>query len=110
MKLYFAAGAKQVCVNHIDVPLLEDERQVHRIDRLRIEPNCMALFAPHQMSSCRMGFDPHISVTDAYGKIHGMENLYIADASLFPTSLGSNPQLTIMALATRNAEFLLSNN
>jgi choline dehydrogenase-like flavoprotein len=37
-----------------------------------------------------------------------MENLYIADASLFPTSLGYNPQLTIMALATRNAEHLLN--
>ena len=49
-------------------------------------------------------------MTDAYGKIHGMENLCIADASLFPTSLGHNPQLTVMALATRNAEYLLNRN
>ena len=43
----------------------------------------------------------------SYGKFHGIENLYIADASLFPTSLGYNPQVTIMALATRNAKFIL---
>lgn len=109
-KLFFAAGAKRVCVNHVDMPLLEHERQIDQIDRLRLESNCMALFAPHQMSSCRMGSDPRTSVTNAYGQVHGLDNLYIADASLFPSSLGYNPQVTIMALAMRSAEFLLNNN
>lgn len=109
-RLYFAAGAKQVCLNHVDLPILHKPEDIAQIDRLRIEANRMALFAPHQMGSCRMGVDARHSVTNSFGKVHGMENLYIADASLFPTSLGHNPQLTIMALATRNAEFLLSNN
>jgi choline dehydrogenase-like flavoprotein len=47
-------------------------------------------------------------VTDSYGKVHGIENLYLSDASIFPTSLGYNPQVTIMALTTRNAEYILN--
>lgn len=109
-RLYFAAGAKHVCLNHVDLPMLHSPDEIPQIDQLQIEANRMALFAAHQMGSCRMGVDPRNSVTDAYGKVHGMENLYIADASLFPTSLGHNPQLTVMALATRNAESLLNHN
>lgn len=106
-KLYFAAGAKKVYLNHVDAPVLENEKEIDVIDRLPMEPNRMLLYSAHQLSSCRMGPHAKTSVTDSYGRVYGMENLYICDASLFPTSLGHNPQLTIMALATRNAEFIL---
>lgn len=107
-QVFFAAGARRVYLNHVDLPPLENESEIPRIDSLKLEANRMVLFSAHQLSSCRMGPDARTSVTDSYGKVHGMENLYISDASLFPTSLGHNPQLTIMALATRNAEFILS--
>jgi choline dehydrogenase-like flavoprotein len=58
------------------------------------------LYAAHPMSTCRMGRNPSTSVVDSRGKVHGIEGLYIADASLFPTSLGVNPQLTTMAVGT----------
>lgn len=109
-RVFFQAGAQKVYMNHVDMPCLESENEIDRIDRLAIEANRMTLFSAHQLSSCRMGRDPKTSVTDSYGHVHGMENLYISDASLFPTSLGHNPQLTIMALATRNAERLLRDN
>ena len=50
-----------------------------------------------------MGNDPAIdqSVTDRYGKFHDLDNLYAADGSLFVTSAGMNPSLTIMALGHR---------
>jgi choline dehydrogenase-like flavoprotein len=48
-----------------------------------------------------MGNDPASSVTDATGKFHDVANLYAADGSVFPTSGGMNPSLTIMALAYR---------
>ena len=51
-----------------------------------------------------MGEDPATSVTDAWGRVHGEEGLYVADASLFPESSHVNPYLTIMALAERVAE------
>ena len=51
-----------------------------------------------------MGTDPKTSVCDSWGKVHGFEHLYVADASLFPDSAEVNPYLTIMALADRVAE------
>jgi choline dehydrogenase-like flavoprotein len=58
------------------------------------------LYASHPMATCRMGADPAASVVGIDGQTHGLPGLYIADASVFPTSLGVNPQLTTMAVAT----------
>jgi choline dehydrogenase-like flavoprotein len=55
----------------------------------------------HILGTLRMGPDPATSVTDAGGKFHGLDNLYAADGSLFTTSGGMNPSLTIMALGYR---------
>lgn len=52
----------------------------------------------HQAGSCRMGHDPRTSVTDAHGRVHDIDNLYVADGSLHVTNGGYNPALTIMAL------------
>jgi len=59
------------------------------------------------MGTCRMGRDPGSTVVDQYGRLHGMHNLFVADASVFPSCLGVNPQVTIMALATRTAFHIL---
>jgi paromamine 6'-oxidase/6'''-hydroxyneomycin C oxidase/2'-deamino-2'-hydroxyparomamine 6'-oxidase len=58
----------------------------------------------HVFGTCRMGDDPARSVTDRDGRLHRMRNLYIADGSLFVTSAGVNPALTIQALAARVAD------
>jgi choline dehydrogenase-like flavoprotein len=47
----------------------------------------------------QMGADPTTSVVDANGKMHQLDNVYVADGSVFATSSGSNPTLTIMAVA-----------
>jgi choline dehydrogenase-like flavoprotein len=62
----------------------------------------------HQAGTCRMGDDPRHSVTDPYGLVWGHDNLFVADASLHPTNGGFNPVLTVMALAFRNADHILS--
>jgi choline dehydrogenase-like flavoprotein len=51
-----------------------------------------------------MGDDPETSVTDRTGRVHGHENLFVADGSVHVTNGGFNPALTIMALAFRTAE------
>ncbi len=61
----------------------------------------------HQAGTCRMGNDPRTSVTDSSGRVHGHENLYIADASLHVTNGGFNPALTVMANAFRIAGGIL---
>ena len=60
----------------------------------------------HTMGGCRMGEDPATSVVDRNCKAHDHPNLYICDASVFPTPGGAQPSQTIMALATRLSEHL----
>ena len=61
--------------------------------------------ATHVFGTCRMGNDPKASVVDAFGRSHRWRNLWIADASVFPSSGGGEaPSLTIHALALRTAE------
>jgi choline dehydrogenase-like flavoprotein len=54
-----------------------------------------------------MGEDPYNSVTDAYGRLHDVPNVIVADGSVFASSGGANPTLTIMALALRAARELI---
>ena len=55
-----------------------------------------------------MGEQRDRAVTDSYGRVHGQERLWVADASLLPTAPGVNPQGSVMAFARRNALHLLS--
>ena len=57
----------------------------------------------HLAGTARMGSDPERSVCDGVGRLHDVENLYVADASTFPTFPGFNPTLTIMANSLRIA-------
>lgn len=58
----------------------------------------------HQAGTCRMGDDPRTSVADRWGRVHGHDNLFVADASLHVTNGGFNPVLTVFALAFRTAQ------
>jgi choline dehydrogenase-like flavoprotein len=60
----------------------------------------------HILGTARMGDDPRSSVTDAFGRLHDVPNVIVADGSVFATSGGANPTLTIMALALRAARSL----
>lgn len=60
----------------------------------------------HACGTCRFGLDPQKSVLNSSNRAHGLENLYIVDASFFPTSGGTNPALTIAANALRVAEHI----
>jgi choline dehydrogenase-like flavoprotein len=61
----------------------------------------------HPCGTLRMGTDPATSVTGPDGRVHGVDNLWVADAGLFPTSTGVNPSLTIAALALHVAGGIL---
>ena len=69
----------------------------------RSAPPTLAGLVNHQMGTMRMGADPDNSVVDANQRFHGIPNLYAIDGSVFPTSGGYNPTLTIQALAWRAA-------
>jgi choline dehydrogenase-like flavoprotein len=70
---------------------------------MKLKPADLRLEAFHPMSSARMGTDPETSVCDPHGAVRGIESLYVADASLLPTSVGVNPMMTVIACATHVA-------
>jgi choline dehydrogenase-like flavoprotein len=111
----FAAGAQKVRTLHV-TPLelrakdWNPEARSAFAARLRaigVAPNRQPLFSAHQMGTAAMGTDRTRSVVDARGRVWGYENVFVADASLFPQSSGVNPMLTIMALARRVASLAL---
>ena len=111
----FAAGAQKVRTLHT-APLelrAEDWNPAARtafaarLRALGVAPNRQPLFSAHQMGTATMGSDPARSVVDAQGRVWGYDNVFVADASLFPQSSGVNPMLTIRALARRVATLAL---
>jgi len=62
----------------------------------------------HMMGTCTMGHDPERSVVNQWGQAHDVPNLYIFDASTFPTSGGVNPTATLMALSLRQTRHIIS--
>lgn len=66
------------------------------------------MFSAHQMGSARMGTDARTSVADPDGQLHDVRGVWIGDAAAFPTAVGSNPMVTVMALAHRTADRLLA--
>jgi len=105
--IFFAAGARRVHVPAATSFFLEAKdatRLDERIPRRLVRPGRLSVSSAHPMGGCRMGRDPEESVTDAWGRVHGVPWLYVADASLFPACSEVNPYLTVMALAGRVAE------
>jgi choline dehydrogenase-like flavoprotein len=70
------------------------------------KPEYVVSDTAHLMGGCRMGKDPSTSVVNSYGQAHDIPNLFICDASIFVTSGGGNPTLTVMALASRTADYI----
>jgi choline dehydrogenase-like flavoprotein len=64
------------------------------------------VLSTHLQGSCRMGSDPARSVVDAHAESHDVRRLFVGDGSVVPRTLSVNPSLTIMALASRLAEYL----
>jgi len=108
-RIFFAAGAERVHAPSSDrftIERTDSEKLDSIIDRAHFKLGRISIESAHPMGGCRMGTDPATSVTDAWGKVHGLDWLYVADGSLFPGSSGVNPYVTIMALADRVAERL----
>ncbi|MFL5709552.1 MAG: GMC oxidoreductase, partial [Chloroflexota bacterium] len=78
-------------------------------------PNRGGVFSAHQMGSARMGADPRTHPVDLAGRVRVSDRhdrpvpgLYVGDGSLFPTGIGVNPMITVMALARRVARAILA--
>jgi choline dehydrogenase-like flavoprotein len=108
-RVFFAAGARKVLLPLKNFPEVDREEEIAKIPTMRIRASDLAIFTVHLMGTCRMGIDPSTSVIDGNHQFHGIKNLFVADASVFPTPIRVNPMITIMALATRAAEKFIEN-
>ena len=105
-ELYEAAGASVL------FPPVEGVAELRPgdIDSLRsrrVRARDLTLMAFHPLGTARADARPSHGVVDGELRVHGCEGVYVADASVIPSSIGVNPQITIMALATRLAYRLL---
>ncbi len=105
-QVFFAAGAREVVVPLAGVPTLVGG-DTTPLERARIRPRHVSAMAFHPLGTARAGADPRTSVVDPDLQVHGLRGLHVSDGSVVPSSLGVNPQITIMALATRLAYGLL---
>jgi choline dehydrogenase-like flavoprotein len=97
-ELFRAAGAREV---YLPLPAGVSPERARARD--------LKLLAFHPLGTARADADPARGVLDPDLRVYGVEGLYVADGSVMPSSLGVNPQITIMALATRLAHHLLGN-
>ena len=106
-EIQFAGGAKAVMPMHADARYVNSLAEARAmIDSLSLELYRTRLGSAHVMGGCAMGEDPKTAVTDSLGRHHQLRNLSIHDGSLFPTSIGANPQLSVYGLTAQLATSL----
>jgi choline dehydrogenase-like flavoprotein len=106
-EVQFAAGAKIVMPIHANGAAFSDVTAAHAaIARFALAPLVTPIVSAHVMGGCPLGPDAARAVVDVNGRHHHLANLYVMDGSLFPTSIGANPQLSIYALVARLADGL----
>jgi choline dehydrogenase-like flavoprotein len=100
-EIHFAAGATEVYPNIPRAKALTPSR-LNEFESTRFKPSELRLEAFHPMGTARIAPESE-GVCAPDGSVYGVDNLYVADASLFPTSLGVNPMMTVIAFANRIA-------
>ncbi|MCO4747892.1 MAG: GMC family oxidoreductase [Proteobacteria bacterium] len=107
-EVFFAAGATEVYPGRVGAPTIHSPEQIAAALPYDVPASHLFMYASHPMGTCRMGDDPSRSVVDPQGRVWGWSNLRVADASVFPTSLGVNPQITTMAMGLMVGESIAS--
>jgi len=103
-ELHFSMGASRVYLPFSNLHAIDSADELPKIRQTQRKRSSMELFTVHLMGTARMGSRRERSVTDLRGAVWDLPGCWVADASLFPTAVGVNPQITIMALASLVAE------
>lgn len=108
IRILYARGAKFIILGHSRFPMFycEQENSAEKLNEYitaiwkeGVVYNRMNVFSAHQMSSCRIASSSENGPTSPTGELYECENLFIADGSVLPTSLGINPMITIEAMS-----------
>ncbi|MBI4817835.1 MAG: GMC family oxidoreductase [Deltaproteobacteria bacterium] len=102
-RIYMEAGAKEIYPPFFGMQPIRSADEIPRRIHPGLSARRMECVTFHPLGSCRMALDKKNGVVDAWGEAFELPGLYVADGSVFPTSIGVNSQLPIMAMATRIA-------
>lgn len=105
-KVMFAGGAHKVIPASFKIMEFTSPKDLDMIDDMIKKPEDLLLGSAHPQGGNPISNDPLKGVVDNRLKVHGYENLYVADASVFPTNLWANCQATVMAISHYAAKFL----
>jgi choline dehydrogenase-like flavoprotein len=103
LEILVAAGAQRLYAGCASFPMFEPHELAKFRDAVPAASE-LALASYHPLGTCKLGRDPKTSVVDLDHQAHEVPGLYIVDGSTVPGAPGVNPQLTIMAMATRAAD------
>ena len=100
-KMWFRLGARKIVIPHSRLSIVEKEEDIPKlVGEILNDPRNLLIGSAHPQSGNKIGTDPTNSVVDSNCRVHGFQNLLVCDASVFPTSVGVNPQITVMAIAS----------
>ncbi|MGC8578526.1 MAG: GMC family oxidoreductase N-terminal domain-containing protein [bacterium] len=108
-EIFFAAGARTVNPAIYGVKEFTNPDDIAQLFKKKIKVTSVEMMAFHPLGTARMGEPVDHTVVNSFGKVHRLKNMFISDGSIFPTSLGVNPQITIMSFAMRNAQYIVDN-
>jgi choline dehydrogenase-like flavoprotein len=108
-ELLFVAGAKKVLLPFFQLQELNSIDEIKKIYEFKIKKAEIELLTVHAFGTTRMAENPSLGVVNQWGEVHDTSRLFVVDGGIIPTSLGVNPQETIMALATRTSEYIMEN-
>ena len=110
VKLHFASGAKKVYLPTVAHNVVENVDETDaKVNAIEFGLQSLRMISYHPQGTCRMGSDAAQSVCTPQGETHDVKNLFITDASLFPTSIIVNPQVTVYTLASYIADYIVQN-
>jgi choline dehydrogenase-like flavoprotein len=108
-EIMFAAGAESVMPNTFKYYEFKSVAELKRMPELIKDSTEITLGTGHPQGGNIIGSSAETGVVNQEFKAFGYDNLYVCDASVFPTSLGVNPQLTVMGLADYAVRFVAAN-
>jgi len=108
-RMWFEIGADYVISSHGDVPEIRNEQEIPKLEKaVRENPDGLRVGSAHPQGGNKIGDDPEKAVVDSNCKVFGFKNLFTCDSSCFPSALGVNPQLTVMALGALTADKIVA--
>ena len=106
IKIYLEAGAEQACLLSEPMICCTTAADTELVTRDAIDAGRVPIFSAHPQGTCRMGADPATSVVDSTLQTHDVENLYVMDGSVFPSTASSHTQVPIMSVSWLSAQRL----